>query len=269
MDALNANVTPRVSVVIPARNEARNIGPVLATLPSDVYEVLLVDGSSTDGTVEAARAALPSIRVIRQTGTGKGDALAAGLAECTGDVVVMLDADGSADGAEIPRFVEALLAGADLAKGSRFLDGGGSSDLTGLRRLGNRLLCGLVNVVYRTSYSDLCYGLNAGWVTALRQLKLDCAGFEVETVLSIRSAKSRLRITEVPSFESPRVFGESNLRTFRDGWRVLCAIVRERRNGPDGCQPLLADAAAAVPALATSAVEVVPEVVAATSVAET
>jgi glycosyltransferase involved in cell wall biosynthesis len=228
-DAPNAKGRPRVSVVIPTRNEARNIGPVLATLPPDIYEVLLVDGASTDGTVEAARAALPRIRVITQPGTGKGDALAAGLAECTGDVVVMLDADGSADGREIPRFVEALTAGADVAKGSRFLDGGGSSDLTQPRRAGNRMLCGLVNVVYRTRYSDLCYGFNAGWVTPLRQLKLDCAGFEVETVLSIRSAKSKLRITEVPSFESPRLHGQSNLRTFRDGWRVLRAIKREHR----------------------------------------
>src|SRR3982751_1935014 len=172
MDALNANGKPRVSVIIPARNEARNIGPVLATLPADIYEVLLVDGYSTDGTVEAARAALPDIRVMTQPGTGKGAALAAGLAECTGDVVVMLDADGSADGREIPRFVDALVAGADLAKGSRFLDGGGSDDLTRLRRAGNRALCGLVNVVYRTRYSDLCYGFNAGWVTTLRRPEL-------------------------------------------------------------------------------------------------
>jgi glycosyltransferase involved in cell wall biosynthesis len=234
--ASNGKGLPRVSVVIPTRNEARNIGPVLATLPPDIYEVLLVDGASTDGTVEAARAALPSIRVITQPGAGKGDALAAGLAECTGDVVVMLDADGSADGREIPRFVEALTAGADVAKGSRFLDGGGSSDLTQLRRAGNRMLCGLVNVVYRTRYSDLCYGFNAGWVTSLRRLQLDCAGFEVETVLSIRSARSKLRVTEVASFESPRLHGESNLRTFRDGWRVLRAIIREHRRRSDSVE---------------------------------
>ena len=230
MDTRNGQIWPRVSVVVPARNEARNIGHVLATLPPDIYEVLLVDGDSTDGTVEAARAVMPDIRVISQPGTGKGDALEAGLEACTGEIVVMLDADGSADGREIPRFVAALTAGADLAKGSRFLDGGGSSDLTRLRRAGNRLLCGIVNVVYHTRYSDLCYGYNAGWIDPLRQLKLDCTGFEIETVLSIRSAQSRFRITEVPSFEFPRLFGESNLRTFRDGLRVLRAIAREHRS---------------------------------------
>jgi glycosyltransferase involved in cell wall biosynthesis len=199
MDAEHGRRRPRVSVVIPTFNEALNIE------------------------------AMPDIRVVPQPGTGKGDALAAGLAACSGDVVVMLDADGSADGAEIPRFVDALLAGADLAKGSRFMDGGGSTDLTPLRRTGNRVLCGLVNLVYRTRFSDLCYGYNAGWAAPLRRLDLDCSGFEVETVMSIRSAKFGLRITEVPSFETARLFGESHLRTFRDGWRVLRAIVRERR----------------------------------------
>jgi hypothetical protein len=98
-----------------------------------------------------------------------------------------------------------------------------------VRRAGNKCLCAIVNVLYGTRYSDLCYGYNAAWVAQLRDLELDCAGFEVETVLNIRSAKSRLRVTEVPSFESPRLHGESNLRTFRDGWRVLTAIFRERR----------------------------------------
>jgi glycosyltransferase involved in cell wall biosynthesis len=231
MDQHNGPVGPRVSVVIPTRNEARNIEHVLATLPDDVHEVLVVDGGSVDGTVDVARAARPDIRVVQQPGTGKGDALAAGFAECSGDVVVMLDADGSADGREIPRFVEALVEGADLAKGSRFLKGGGSTDLTYLRRAGNKCLCAIVNVLYGTRYSDLCYGYNAAWVPQLRDLELDCAGFEIETVLNIRSAKSRLRVTEVPSFESPRLHGESNLRTFRDGWRVLTAIFRERRSG--------------------------------------
>jgi glycosyltransferase involved in cell wall biosynthesis len=252
---------PRVSVVIPARNEARNIAHVLATLPDDIYEVLLVDGGSTDGTVEVARRAMPDIRVVAQTGIGKGDALATGLAECTGDIVVLLDADGSADGSEIPRFVDALLQGADYAKGSRFLHGGGSSDLTWVRRAGNRLLCGIVNALYGTSYSDLCYGYNAAWVSQLRRLCLDCPGFEIETVMNIRSAKSKLMVSEVPSYEFPRRHGESNLHTVRDGWRVLMAIVRERRGRRAAAVPvatpsvpaILGPEAAAVPALSPEA----------------
>jgi glycosyltransferase involved in cell wall biosynthesis len=229
---MDSRETPRLSVVIPALNEARNIGHVLQTLPDDVFEVILVDGHSTDGTVEVARAVRGDIRVVVQPGTGKGDALAAGFAACRGDVVVMLDADGSADGAEIPRFVDALLAGADLVKGSRFLNGGGSTDLSALRRAGNRVFCSMVNTLFGTRYSDLCYGYNAAWLRELRSLCLDCGGFEVETVLSIRSAKSGLRVAEVPSMEADRLYGRSNLRTFRDGFRVLRAIFREWRAEP-------------------------------------
>src|SRR4051794_15648834 len=108
MDGCSAVALPRVSVVIPTLNEARNIEHVLATLPSDLHEVIIVDGGSTDGTVDVARAARPDAVVIRQPGTGKGDALSAGFAICRGDAVVMLDADGSTDGGEIPRFVDAL-----------------------------------------------------------------------------------------------------------------------------------------------------------------
>jgi glycosyltransferase involved in cell wall biosynthesis len=226
----SAQESPRLSVVIPALNEARNIGHVLRTLPHDVFEVILVDGHSTDGTVDVARAIRSDIRVVTQPGSGKGDALAAGFAACRGDVVVMLDADGSADGAEIPRFVDALVAGADLVKGSRFLQGGGSTDLSPLRRAGNRVFCSMVNTLFGTRYSDLCYGYNAAWLRELQGLSLDCGGFEVETVLSIRSARSGLRVTEVPSLEADRLYGRSNLRTFRDGFRVLRAILREWRS---------------------------------------
>jgi glycosyltransferase involved in cell wall biosynthesis len=220
---------PRVSVVIPALNEARNIGYVLATLPEDTFEVVLVDGGSTDGTVEAARSVRPDIRVIQQAGSGKGDALAAGLFVCTGDAIVMIDGDGSTDGAEIPRFVEALVDGADVAKGSRFMPGGGSEDISWLRSAGNTFFCALVNLLFGTRYSDLCYGFNAGWRSSFERISLDCDGFEVETVMGIRAAVSGLRVTEVPSIERPRLYGSSNLRTWRDGLRVLRAIFRERR----------------------------------------
>jgi glycosyltransferase involved in cell wall biosynthesis len=228
MHVNSAAARPCVSVVIPVLNEAQNIGHVLSTLPDGIFEVVLVDGGSTDGTVDVACDIRPDIRVVRQPGQGKGDALVAGLAVCQGDAVVMIDADGSTDGREIPRFVDALMEGADFVKGSRFLEGGGSTDLSPLRRVGNRGFCVLVNRIYGTQYSDLCYGFNAGWRASLTNLSLDCDGFEVETVFSIRSSKTGLRVTEVPSFELPRLHGRSNLRPMRDGWRVLRAILRER-----------------------------------------
>jgi len=213
--------------VIPALNEAENLPHVLATLPGATYELVLVDGRSVDGTSTVARAHYPNVKIVGQPGRGKGDALRAGFAACSGDVIVMMDADGSTDGAEIPRFVAALLDGADYAKGSRFMDGGGSDDITLLRSAGNRVFCWLVNRLYKTSYTDLCYGYNAFWRRALPAIMPDCRGFEVETVLNVRAAKAGLRVVEVPSVEHPRIHGESNLRPVRDGLRVLRTILRE------------------------------------------
>ena len=128
---------PKVSVVIPAKNEALNLPDVFAALPIGLHEVILVDGNSSDDTVEVARRLLPSVMVIGQTRKGKGNALACGFAAATGDIIVMLDADGSTDPAEIPRYVEAVTQGADFAKGSRFLPGGGSSYISRIRQFGN------------------------------------------------------------------------------------------------------------------------------------
>src|SRR3954463_13554798 len=147
--------SPTVSVIIPTLNEERNLPHVFAKLPADIEEVILVDGGSVDRTVEVARELRPGVVVVQQTRTGKGNALACGFAACSGDIVVMLDADGSTDANEIPRFGDALRQGADMAKGSRFTQGGGSCDITPLRRAGNRFLCALVNVLYGTHYSDL------------------------------------------------------------------------------------------------------------------
>lgn len=219
----------KVSVVVPAMNEAKNIGHVLEQLPADLHEVILVDGNSSDGTIEAARAAYPEIRVLTQNGRGKGDAFRTGFAAVTGNLVVMLDADGSADPAEIPRFVEALEAGADFAKGSRFLPGGGSTDITGLRSFGNSVLSGTANLLHGTHFTDLCYGYNAFWARCLPFIALDVPGFEVETLINLRIAGAGMKITEVPSYELDRIHGESNLNTFRDGFRVLGTILSEAR----------------------------------------
>jgi hypothetical protein len=218
----------RVSVVIPALNEAENLPHVFDRLPTGLHEVILVDGNSTDDTVAVARRLLPDVRIISQTGRGKGNALATGFDACTGDIIVMLDADGSTDPAEIPRFVAALYNGADYVKGSRFAQGGGSADITGVRRVGNRALNAIVNALYGTSYTDLCYGYNAFWTPCLSFMRVDCDGFEVETLINVRIAKAGLVIHEVPSCEQVRLYGVSNLNAVRDGVRVLSTIVTER-----------------------------------------
>jgi glycosyltransferase involved in cell wall biosynthesis len=233
----------RVSVVIPTLNEARNLPHVLVRMPRDVHEVIVVDGHSVDDTLAVARQLRPDVRIVLQTRKGKGNALACGFAAATGDIIAMVDADGSADPGEIPRFVKALTDGADFAKGTRFAHGGGSSDITRLRALGNRALNAFVNFSYRTHYTDLCYGFNAFWRKHVPVLGLDALahapvgngrlwgdGFEIETLIHIRVVEAGLAVTEVPSFEYSRIHGASNLSTFGDGLRVLRTILAERRN---------------------------------------
>ncbi|MEU7077518.1 glycosyltransferase family 2 protein [Streptomyces sp. NPDC046409] len=222
-------IAPPVSVVIPAMNEAANLPHVFRTLPDWIHEVVLVDGNSTDDTVRVARELRPDVVVVEQTGTGKGDALISGFAACTGEIIVMVDADGSADGEEIVSYVSALVGGADFAKGSRFANGGGTDDMTPVRRLGNRALCAVVNRKFGARYTDLCYGYNAFWRHCLDRIALDCTGFEIETLMNIRVVKAGLRVQEVPSHEYNRIHGVSNLRAVRDGLRVLRVILTEKR----------------------------------------
>jgi glycosyltransferase involved in cell wall biosynthesis len=220
-----------VSVVIPALNEANNLPYVLSQIPRWIDEIFLVDGHSTDNTLTVAKELRPNIRIILQPGEGKGDALRAGFKAAQGDIVVMLDADGSMRGDEILSYVDALLAGYDMVKGSRFIQGGASSDLTLIRRLGNRGLVLLVRSLFGGSYSDLCYGYSAFWRDVLPVFFLedepDHLGFEIEALMGARALVSGLKVAEVPSLEARRIHGMSQLHALYDGWRVLKTIMRE------------------------------------------
>ncbi|MFD0524865.1 glycosyltransferase family 2 protein [Paractinoplanes durhamensis] len=236
-----SSASPTVSVVIPALNEERNLPHVFAALPAGVTEVILVDGGSVDRTVAVALELRPDVVVVQQTRKGKGNALACGFAACTGDIIVMIDADGSTDPAEIPLFVKQLVEGADFVKGSRFSNGGHSHDITQLRKLGNDGLNLVVNVLFGTKFTDLCYGYNAFWRSVVPALdlpdtrlpqpgdgsKLWGDGFEIETMINIRAAADGMKVGEVGSIEHARIHGESNLNTFRDGFRVLRTIFSE------------------------------------------
>jgi glycosyltransferase involved in cell wall biosynthesis len=219
---------PRVSVVVPALNEEANLPYVLPMIGLWVDEVILVDGYSTDRTTQVARTLLPGIRIVHQQGSGKGAALRSGFAAASGDIIVMLDADGSTDPREIPAFVGALAAGADFVKGTRFAQGAGSADMSLLRMLGNRGLVLAVRLLFGGRFSDLCYGYIAFWRRILPQLDLDSDGFAIETQMSVRALATGLKVAEVPSFEFRRLHGKSNLRTIPDGWGVLKTILRER-----------------------------------------
>ncbi len=216
-----------VSLVIPAKNEASNLPYVLSRIPDWVHEVILVDGNSTDATVEVAKSLRPDIKVVGQDRRGKGAALRSGFAACEGDIIVMIDADGSMDPSELPAYIGALLAGADFVKGSRFMQGGRTNDMEWYRRFGNWCFVKLVTLRFGGRFSDLCYGYIGFWRSALSRMSLERDdGFEIETSMNVQALTTGMVIHEVPSIEAPRIHGVSNLRTIPDGWRVLKTIIR-------------------------------------------
>jgi glycosyltransferase involved in cell wall biosynthesis len=223
-----------VSLVIPVKNEARNIAWVLEQIADDVGEVILVDGNSTDATLITARSCRPDIKVVLQEGIGKGSALRTGFFAATGDVIVTMDADGSMAPQEIRHYLHFLTNGYDFVKGSRFIAGGGSLDITPFRRLGNRFLLAVFNALYGGDLTDLCYGFCAFHRRYLELLALSATGFEIEAEMVVRAMQAGLRIAEVPSLELPRRAGKSNLHSIHDGIRVLRTVVRSHRSGASG-----------------------------------
>lgn len=225
---------PSVSVVIPTLNEADNLRLLLPAIPGWVSEVIIVDGRSTDETVRVAEAFATGrhVSIVMESRKGKGAALRAGFHSALSDIIVALDADCSMHPCEILLLTAALMAGADFAKGSRFIQGGGTADMSRFRSVGNWGLMQIVNVLYGGSFSDLCYGYFAFWRRHLSVIDPTCDGFEVETFIKLQALKANLRIAEVPSFETLRVHGASNLRAIPDGLRVLRTILRERWSHP-------------------------------------
>lgn len=217
----------KVSVVIPTLNEVLNIKEVFSKIPDFVDEIVVVDGNSTDGTRDEIKRLRKDAKLIVEKPRGKGAAIRVGFEKATGDLIVMMDADGSHDPREIPSLLEPVLDGYDVSKGSRLLPGGGSDDFTAFRKLGNKMFVTMVNMMYGADYTDMCYGFRAFKREALEKMCCRASGFEIETEQSIRMKKAGLKIKEVPSFEARRKNGNSRLNSFKDGSRILNIIFRE------------------------------------------
>jgi len=219
-----------VGVIIPTLNEEKNIEDVLLDLKIlGYYNVLVIDGKSKDKTIEIA--ARNGVEVILQNGNGKGNAIKQTFSEAhrNVDAVVMMDADGSMDPREIRGLVEALKCGADVVKGSRFLKGGGTYDMSPLRRIGNMFMVATVNLLWSAKYTDLCYGFAAFNRRAIEKLgpQLRSENFEIETEIFLKALDLGLVVEEVPSTEFNRRNGKSNLHSFRDGFKIFKTIAAE------------------------------------------
>ena len=225
------NHNPSMTLLIPTLNEEKNLPRILPKIPSIITEVLVVDGHSEDDTVRVAKEICPQAKIIYQKEKGKGDAIRCGIEEAAGDIIIILDADDSMDPGEIPKFIEPLLNGYDYAKGSRFLDGGGTRDMPLYRRLADKVFVSLVNILYKARFTDSSYGYKAFWKKSFKDITLRSEGFEIEAEIDIKASKAGLKVTEVPCMEEKRFSGNGKLRSFSDGWRILRTIVGERFYG--------------------------------------
>lgn len=214
----------KISVVIPTLNEEENLPYVLKSIPKYISEVIIVDGCSKDKTLEIAKKYNTKILHDKR---GKGSALIKGLNAAKGDIVIMMDADCSHRTEEFGLLIEGIRAGYDTCMGSRFIQGGGTADMPLLRKFGNKFFVFLVNLFWKMNYSDLCYGYRSFNRNAIKSLNLESKGFAIETEISIKAAKNKLKVLEVPSFEKKRKSGESKLRTFRHGVEISRKIISE------------------------------------------
>jgi glycosyltransferase involved in cell wall biosynthesis len=216
--------TPLVSVVIPCLNEAQNIEHCVLAARAAIErmgvsgEVVVADNDSEDESAELARRA--GAHVVVEPRRGYGSAYLAGFAASRGDYIVMADADLTYDFGEIPRFVAALREGAEMAIGDRMenIQPGAMPWLH--RYVGNPILTGLLNVLFRTGVKDAHCGMRAVRREALPRLDLRTTGMEFASEMVIRATKEKLTIAEFPIEYHPRG-GESKLSSFRDGWRHL------------------------------------------------
>jgi len=216
----------RVSIVIPTLNEEKNIPMVLEELKKIdlIDEIIIVDGHSNDKTVQVAEKF--NCKILYDD-NGKGSALRKGMKKAKADIVICMDADNSMLSSEIHLLVAGIDAGYDVCMGSRFIQGGGSDDISLSRKLGNHFFVLLVNLFWHMNYSDLCYGYRSFKKSCIKDMGLKSDGFGIETEISIKAAKLGLKVLEVPSYEKPRKFGTGKLKTFSDGWNILKTIVDE------------------------------------------
>ena len=221
----------KVSIIIPTLNEEKNIRIVLRKIKEFfrqrsyyAYEIIVVDGYSKDKTVEVAKR--NGCKILYDK-LGKGSALIKGMRAAKGEIIVTMDADVSQRPVELGLLIEGIRAGYDIVMGSRFIQGGGTEDMSWCRKMGNKFFVTLVNILWGMHYTDLCYGYRAFRNGVWKKLNLKSTGFGIETEISIKAAKRKLNVLEVPSFEKKRLHGEGKLKTLKHGWVILKTILNE------------------------------------------
>jgi glycosyltransferase involved in cell wall biosynthesis len=214
------------TLLLPTLNEIEAVRVVIPKIKREwIDEILVVDGGSTDGTVEFMRE--QGLTVLTQARGGYGRAMGYGLAQAKGDIIVEFTPDGNSIPEDIPRIIVKVNEGYDLVIGSRYLKGARSDDDDWLTALGNRLFTAAVNLLFRARYTDVLVGFRAYRRKPALDLNLDASGLSWPCQSSIRFARAGLRVAEIPANEPNRIGGERKMRPFKTGWEIVKLIARD------------------------------------------
>lgn len=219
----------KVSVLIPTKNEEGCIGRVLKEIPRDIVnEVVIIDGQSTDGTREEAKKFLKkNDKLIRQKKIGFGDAFLEGIKLVRGEIIIMMDADGSHNPQDIKQIMNKIKDGFQFVLASRYAKGGKSYDDSLFRLIGNKLFTWMTNFVHGTNITDSLYLFTAISKKNFNELNLKSTGFEFCTEIIVKAHKKGLKFAEIPVIERKRYAGKSKVHAFSHGLKILRMILHK------------------------------------------
>ncbi len=220
------NQRPRTTLLLPTLNEIEAIQVIVPQIRKEwVDETIVIDGGSTDGTVEFMRG--HGFTVLSQTGRGFGRGMREGMHAASGDIVIEFTPDGNSIPADIPRIIDKMNEGYDLIIGSRYLGGAKSDDDDWLTAKGNWLFTTVVNVLFWTRYTDVLVGFRAYRRQPALRLHMDAPGLSWPCQSSMRFARAGLRVGEIPASEPARIGGERKMRPFKTGMEITKLILRD------------------------------------------
>ena len=216
----------RVSLVIPTKNEAGALEKTIKEIPQGcVDEIIVSDGHSTDGTLDIA--VKLGCKAITQEGKGYGLGILSGVKIATGDVIVIMDGDGSQIPADIPRLLEKIKEGYDIGWGSRYLGGGKSLDDTWLRYFGNQLFTFLIRFIHGLKITDILYMFPAFKKEIFDKVSLQFSDFRFGIELPVKAHKAGFKFGEVACVERKRMTGETKVKDLADGYKIFKAILKK------------------------------------------
>ena len=215
----------KVSLVIPTLEEAGCIEQVLSQVPKNCAdEILIVDAYSKDGTADIVRKL--GYNVVMQEGRGFGDAFSLGVSKATGDIIILMDGDGSHNPADIPKLVEKIKEGYDYVMASRYCKGSRSYDDTMVRHLGNKSFTFLISFFHRMKITDSLYLFTAIRKNVFDKISIKSKGFEYCVEILVKVHKAGFKMAEIPSIERKRYSGYSKVKSMKHGLKILIEIFK-------------------------------------------